>query len=273
MSAKPLAQTASRTEGAASCAVNSFVRGTLVLLADGTRAAIETIRLGDTVLATDPETGETSAQPVVATIKGTGEKELVTVTVTDEDGSSGSVIATTGHPIWTKGGWADAGELQPGQWLRTSSGTWVLVAAVEHDRREKTVYNLTVQIAHTYHVYAGDASILTHNCAISSTGSAGDDWTRVGRWMSPRERQGMIDTGNIQWNFDGVHRVSNPPSANTYRAHPRSDVYMEYEVPASSLRPHSTGTSIIYGPESLQAQLPGRAQTGNVPFRNLIDRR
>lgn len=98
------------------------------------------------------------------------------------------------------------------------------------------------------------------------------DFTRVGRWMSPDEHALMRKTGNVQWNpTSGTHRVSNPATPHAYRDAPDGDIYAEYEVPASALRPHSDGTSIIYGPNSLQARLPGRAQTGDVPFLNMSD--
>ncbi|MBB2974959.1 RHS repeat-associated protein [Microbacterium endophyticum] len=158
----------------ASCAVNSFVPGTLVLLADGTRIAIENIRVGDLVLATDPETGETSAEPVNVTITGTGEKDLVTIAVMSDDGSAGEVTATAGHPFWVadKSEWVEAGELQSGQWLRTSNGTWVQITAIEHDHREQAVYNLTVDTTHTYYVDAGVTDILTHNCSVGAASTA-----------------------------------------------------------------------------------------------------
>jgi RHS repeat-associated protein len=102
---------------------------------------------------------------------------------------------------------------------------------------------------------------------------SGEDWTRVGRWMHPDEHAAMRETGAIQWSpQSGNHHVSNPASPSTYRDAPASDFYVEYEVPTSVLRPHSEGTSIVYGPNSLQARLPGRAQTGDVPFRNLSGR-
>jgi hypothetical protein len=91
--------------------------------------------------------------------------------------------------------------------------------------------------------------------------------------MHPDEHAAMRDTGNIQWNNQGTHRVANPPAPDTYRVAPPGDVYVEYEVPMDALRPHSQGTSIIYGPNSLQARLPGRAQTGDVPFRNMSNPR
>ncbi|WP_169582870.1 polymorphic toxin-type HINT domain-containing protein [Microbacterium thalassium] len=185
-SARPAASAAAPKpqQSAASCAINSFVPGTLVLLADGSKAAIETLRLGDKVLATDPTTGETSAQPVLATITGTGPKDLVTLTVTTDTGDTGKVTATAGHPFWVpdRAEWVDAGDLAPGDSLLTSVGAWVQLTAVEHERREQTVHNLTVKSAHTYNVVAGKADVLTHNCA---TGMAGVRATgQVGETMA-----------------------------------------------------------------------------------------
>ncbi|MFJ2506069.1 polymorphic toxin-type HINT domain-containing protein [Microbacterium sp. NPDC087592] len=124
------------------------------------------------MLATDPETGKTSARPVVATITGTGVKDLVTVSVTDGSGQTGQVTATAGHPFWVPDieEWVDAGELRPGMWVQTSSGTWVQVTAIEHDHREQTVHNLTIDTTHTYSVYAGADAVITHNCGVVDPG-------------------------------------------------------------------------------------------------------
>ncbi|MGJ3559761.1 polymorphic toxin-type HINT domain-containing protein [Streptomyces sp. INA 01156] len=72
-------------------------------MADGTTKAIKDVKAGDKVLATDPETGETTAQTVTAEILGKGVKHLVKVTI-DVDGKKGSktaeVTATDKHPFW-----------------------------------------------------------------------------------------------------------------------------------------------------------------------------
>ncbi|MER5204839.1 polymorphic toxin-type HINT domain-containing protein [Streptomyces sp. NPDC002825] len=147
---------------------NSFVPGTLVVAADGRTIPIEDLELGDKVLATDPETGETVEKEVTATIAGTGEKHLVNITV-DTDGPAGnevaSVTATDGHPFWvpTLHAWIDATELTPGQWLRTSASTHVQITAVRRWTQQATVYNLSVADIHTYYVLAGETPILVHN--------------------------------------------------------------------------------------------------------------
>jgi hypothetical protein len=137
-------------------------------MADGSTKAIEDVQVGDLVMATDPKTGEAGGRMVIALIVGQGDKDLVEVTVDtdDEDGDdTGTVIATDGHPFWVEnlGAWVDAKDLQPGDMLRTSAGTWVQVTATREFQRHQRVHNLTVTDIHTYHVTASDTQILVHN--------------------------------------------------------------------------------------------------------------
>ncbi|SDY42005.1 RHS repeat-associated core domain-containing protein [Micromonospora pattaloongensis] len=155
--------------GLRGCVNNSFAPGTSVVMADGTTKRIEEIQVGDTVLATDPNTGETDAKPVAATIVGKGAKNLVQIT-TDNDGddgqATGTVIATDKHPFWVPelGQWRDATELAPGQWLQTSAGTYVQITAIGRWTQTAQVYNLNVADIHTYYVLAGSTPVLVHNC-------------------------------------------------------------------------------------------------------------
>ncbi|MGW4237325.1 polymorphic toxin-type HINT domain-containing protein [Streptomyces sp. NPDC004749] len=147
---------------------NSFLPDTEVLMADGTRKKIADVKIGDQVLATDPETGKTLPKTVTAEIIGQGLKNLVQVTVYI-DGKNGSrtasVTATDGHPFWVPelGEWIDAADLLPGQSLRTSSGTHVQVTAVKRWSQPTTVHNLTVADIHTYYVLAEATPLLVHN--------------------------------------------------------------------------------------------------------------
>ncbi|MEU0909906.1 hypothetical protein, partial [Streptomyces althioticus] len=69
------------------------------------------------------------------------------------------------------GQWLDATDLQPGQWLQTSAGTFVQITAIERwTTPGTTVHNLTVGDTHTYYVLAGATPVLVHNC-----GEADDD--------------------------------------------------------------------------------------------------
>ncbi|MFF2515771.1 hypothetical protein [Streptomyces sp. NPDC058086] len=58
-------------------------------MADGTRKPIKDVRIGDTVLATDPQTDEAGPRTVTALTKGSGDKQLVDVTI-DTDGPTGT---------------------------------------------------------------------------------------------------------------------------------------------------------------------------------------
>ncbi|MFD3519912.1 RHS repeat-associated core domain-containing protein [Streptomyces sp. NPDC058653] len=143
---------------------NSFTADTPVLLADGTRKPIKDIKIGDQVLATDPETGESGPRPVTALIRGTGDKQLVDITL--DTGKTSTLTATDGHPFWVPalGRWIEADDLTTGQWLQTSTGAWTQITAVTHHTKSTTVYNLTVDDLHTYYVLAGATPVLVHNC-------------------------------------------------------------------------------------------------------------
>jgi RHS repeat-associated protein len=142
------------------CSMNSFAAGTNVLMADGTRKPIEDVRVGEQVAATDPTKGDRESRPITALIQGTGDKQLTDITI-----GGHTITATDNHPFWVPdiGAWIDAGNLTPGQWLRTSNGTWVQVTAIRHHTDHTTVYNLTVDGPHTYYVLAGATPVLAHN--------------------------------------------------------------------------------------------------------------
>ena len=132
-------------------------------MADGSFTAIEDLGFGDMVLAGDPTTGETSAQPVLAPIVGQGTKHLVVITVA---GNSTPLVATAKHPIWVDGdGWTDAADLTAGDQVRTSAGGFAAVREVVDlgELDNETVFNLHVAGPHTY--FVGRHPILVHNAA------------------------------------------------------------------------------------------------------------
>ena len=147
---------------------NSFVPGTLVLMADGSTKPIEDVRVGDMVLATDPTTGKTEKREVTDLIVGYGEKELVELTIDTGDGAD-TITATIGHPFWAPdlGKWVDAGDLKPESMLQTGAGTYVKVSAVRRSTAQsQEVRNLTVDGLHTYYALAGATPVLVHNAGV-----------------------------------------------------------------------------------------------------------
>ncbi|WP_406492002.1 polymorphic toxin-type HINT domain-containing protein [Streptomyces sp. NBC_01604] len=169
--AAPKVPEAPPASGAACKLGNSFVPGTKVLMADGTTKAIEDVESGDKVTASDVETDDAQTRTVTETVKGEGTRHLVTVTV-DTDGREGAktskLTATDGHPFWLPdvGRWVKAGELEPGQWLSTGSGSWIRITAVAHRTAKATVHNFSVAGLHTYEVLAGTTPVLVHNCQV-----------------------------------------------------------------------------------------------------------
>lgn len=150
---------------------NSFTPDTEVVMADGSTKRIDEISVGDEVLSTDPSSSVSGGRPVEGVIVGSGPKDLVRISVapaggSDQVGGGGSVVATSGHPFWLpdRGEWLDAGKLTVGDLLRTSSGTYVQVTALQRFTAEQRVHNLTVSGLHTYFVVVGGTTVLAHNC-------------------------------------------------------------------------------------------------------------
>src|SRR5690606_30120094 len=130
-------------------AVFSFDGDTGVLMADGTVKPISQIETGDQVLATDPETGQQSAEIVLAVwVHGDTVVDLEL-----EDGSS--VTTTEDHPFWNHSDqqWQPAETLQPGdQLLTTDTTTTPTITGIDWTTTHTTLtYNLTITTTHTYY--------------------------------------------------------------------------------------------------------------------------
>jgi hypothetical protein len=96
---------------AASCVTHSFTPDTEVQLADGSTKPISKIKAGDTVLATDPQTGVTAPEQVKNVIVTTTDKDFTTLTLdtapvrgppaSGHAPAAGQTVTTTWHhPFW-----------------------------------------------------------------------------------------------------------------------------------------------------------------------------
>jgi hypothetical protein len=141
----------------------SFTPDTPVLMADGSTKEIESVRLGDEVLATDPITGFTSARPVTALHRNFDER-FADVTVTEADGSRAVVRTTYDHPFWnvTDRRWEDAADLDAGDALLAHDGS-ATVSGVREHAGARYMHDLTVADLHTYYVLADRTPVLVHN--------------------------------------------------------------------------------------------------------------
>ncbi|NJP99514.1 hypothetical protein HCK00_02900 [Streptomyces sp. PLAI1-29] len=165
---------------------HSFLPGTTVLLADGTRKNIEDVEVGEEITVTDPETGETATREVVATIVTENDKRFVDLTI-DTGSALASLVSTDTHPFWveSEGAWIEAGDLRTGMTFRTPAGKTVTVDGLRHYEQRQRTHDLTVDGIHTYYVVAGVTPVLVHNsnCPTTPVGGRGTNF----RNLSPNE--------------------------------------------------------------------------------------
>ncbi|NUV77831.1 polymorphic toxin-type HINT domain-containing protein [Streptomyces fungicidicus] len=163
--AKKLADQAKSERDRADCAKShSFPSGTQVLLADGIARAIEDIRVGDRVAASDPQVRLTATRPVTNTFTTEGDNDFTRLSVATEHGPA-TVTATNNHPFWLADDqrWKNAGDLRAGDELRTPDGASVTVTEVRNQQGPQRTHDLTVNDLHTYYVLAGATPVLVHN--------------------------------------------------------------------------------------------------------------
>ncbi|MCP2337527.1 RHS repeat-associated core domain-containing protein [Actinomadura rupiterrae] len=232
---------------------NSFVVGTRVLLADGTTKPIEKVRVGDKVLATDPKTGRTRPQKVIAAFGGSNYDHLIKINIVGDGTprSTGVIIATEHHRFWDPAHhrWVRADQLTPGATLRTPQGHTAHVNLVITVTSHPEVHDLTIANDHTFYAEAGGTAVLVHNeeCVIGRDISRqkqgrhlqGDRlYNGGGYFVDIDDAQSVLDayhqgtatvlgttrTGNTVVRYDGVTGFNNNP-ASGYVDQP-TNVYM-----------------------------------------------
>jgi hypothetical protein len=151
--------------------VNSFSAKTLVATAAGA-VAIAAIGVGDQVLAYDEATGQTASYEV-------GAVHVNADPVTGSVIIGGETIETTPeHPFYTvEAGWLDAQDLAPGMHVPSASADPGTVEAVDFSDGPGTMYNLTVEVAHTF--FVGEGQWLVHNVACDLPGRCGPTASRL----------------------------------------------------------------------------------------------
>lgn len=144
---------------------HSFDPETEVLMADGATTQIRHVKVGDEVLATDPHTGVSGAERVTATHVNE-DRHLTDLVLEDADGTRTTISTTWNHPFWSqdRGRWTPAGDLHPGERLRTLTDEDVGVVTVDNRTGRHTMHDLTVTGPHTYYVVADGNPLLVHNC-------------------------------------------------------------------------------------------------------------
>lgn len=143
--------------GGMTSTMKCFVAGTLVATAAGL-VAIECIRVGDKVIATDPDTMVRAEKQVLETyVRETN--EVVHLIINGE-----IITSTLDHPFYVQdAGFVGAGDLYIGDKLLDAEGNTLLVEDVKTEKLDVPVkvYNFKVDEFHTY--YVGENKVLVHN--------------------------------------------------------------------------------------------------------------
>ncbi|MFJ6772935.1 polymorphic toxin-type HINT domain-containing protein [Kitasatospora sp. NPDC091257] len=171
---------------------DSFPAGVAVRMADGTTKPIEQLKVGDLVLATDPETGKTAAREVDATMVTPDDADFTTLLLAD---GRGEVTATDHHPFWSvnRDAWVNAGDLTADDTVRSSDGTVVALAGIRHFHLVQPAHNLTVRDLHTYYVLAGNTPVLVHNSGPNCVTTNSSQVAATPRGRAPEYHGGTIN--------------------------------------------------------------------------------
>ncbi|MFE9436572.1 HYD1 signature containing ADP-ribosyltransferase family protein [Streptomyces sp. NPDC006640] len=200
---------AGAVEDAAGCVTHSFIPSTGVRLADGTSKPISKISVGDTVLATDPQTEVTAPEKVQNVIVTTTDKDFTTLTLdtaptrgpprqhpasdSSHRNAQQTITTTWHHPFWdaTHHHWTDAHDLTPGTKLHTANGATATVTRIRNFHQHGITYDLTVGMLHTYYVVAGVTPVLVHNCP-SGGDDAAEEMIRMRHYTNSRGKAGIV---------------------------------------------------------------------------------
>jgi RHS repeat-associated protein len=108
---------------------------------------------------------------------------------------------------------------------------------------------------------AGDAAISIVGGSISSLGKVNaakttNETVRVGRWMSKAELAKMQKTNRVQESDTGTTHVALPADKSAYQKQARAgSLYVEFDVPRSSVKKTQEGWAKILGPKTLEGRL------------------
>ena len=229
-----------------------FVKGTPILMADGSHVAIEQIKIGDLVMSRDEATGQVSAQKVVQTFERQANATLVLRL------KNGETIETTKeHPFYVESqGFTPAGEMGIGTSIVTRAGPSATLASSKVRNRTATVYNFEVENTHTY--FVGQSDLWVHNfCGIEGLKWG---WTSKKTWGHTFLRHGKKQSQSL------IDRARTKGPQGRWLDDKAAAEYLEGEVKKLIDRGIHEGVHLIDIPEGLGEIITVGAN--NVPVRS-----
>jgi hypothetical protein len=245
-----------------------FAAGT-PLLTPGGSGLIETLRVGDRVLAR-PENdvgGAVEAKAVEQVFVRTSRIWAVR--------AGGRTIKTTPqHPLWVRDkGWVLACQVAPGDYCSSHDGQWVLVEGAEDTGVSETVYNVQVADYHTYFVgsWQWGFSVWAHNVKLcgknvrdalekaglgQTNGAKANEMAEIGNGVDRPAAKGKLaqwlrDTraatdDEIKKFFDALYDEGEPPS--TPWVEDRGPGLQEKNPPRDVTRAGTVGPDKVFHP-------------------------
>lgn len=208
-----LGSLAKRLVGACGC----FEAGTMVATPNGA-VAIETLQVGDLVLAKNEVTGEIAAKPITELVRPEP-KPLFAVALRAAGGRVETLDATADHPWKVVGrGWVETGNLVAGDRIETAAGAPLTLETVTATNRTAAAYNLEVADFHTFLV-GKDRAVAHNGCFTAIT-----DITSKGAKVA--NRQLSMSSSQFAKNL----------AANGFNARNLSKGAVEYTKAGSDLR-------------------------------------
>ncbi|HSH05120.1 MAG TPA: polymorphic toxin-type HINT domain-containing protein [Anaerolineae bacterium] len=197
-------------QASSSCA-HSFSADTLVSTPNGLQE-ISTLDIGDVVWAYDEATQTIVAYPITYVWEHI-DSVLVYLTIDDE-----IVVTTPEHPFYTaEGEWIRAIDLTIGTKIFSANGLTGLISQIRIVTQQRVMYDLTVDIAHTF--FVGDGEWLVHNRCITLYRFDNPNRTDGGVFMKPRYSPNSPDIQNASYDelmgmayehVEGINREKSP---------------------------------------------------------------
>ncbi len=236
-----------------------FVAGTLVLTAAGL-VAIETIKAGDLVIATNPDTMETAPKRVLETYVLKNDR-LVHLKVDGEE-----IITTENHPFYVQDrGFVNAGELQRGDILRNLDGNMLRLDSItiEQLAQPETVYNFQVEEYHTY--YVGEHCVFVHNadCVVEFNNDSNLDRDEFERQLLDQENgMNQLTVEEYLTNRENFKQNGRAPESVRYQQQARKEALatriedncksgMSYQDAITEAEAWIEGKAALHGPDQI----------------------
>jgi intein/homing endonuclease len=124
------------------CGSSCLLAGTEITMADGSKKPIESIAVGDVVLAYDEKTGEMKPDRVKVVYEPADSPGYLVI--------NGSLKLTMIHPVLTPDGFKEIGKLKVGDRLVGADKKEIEIASIERKGDHVTVYNFHTNPYETY---------------------------------------------------------------------------------------------------------------------------